>query len=54
MPLGERIKAGDVYIREGGNGEVKHLYQYLLNKEIKVANHRIADLENFHKQKGEL
>lgn len=32
MPLGERIKAGDEYIREGGNGEVKHLYQTLIEK----------------------
>ena len=32
MPLGERIKAGDEYIAQGGNGEVKHLYQTLINK----------------------
>ena len=32
MPLGERIKAGDEYIKSGGNGEVKHLYQTLINK----------------------
>ena len=32
MPLSERIKAGDEYIREGGNGEVKHLYQTLIEK----------------------
>ena len=32
MPLGERIKAGDEYIAAGGNGEVKHLYQTLIEK----------------------
>ena len=32
MPLGERIKAGDEYIKEGGNGEVKHLYQTLIEE----------------------
>ena len=32
MPLSERIKAGDVYIKEGGNGEVKHLYETLIEK----------------------
>lgn len=32
MPLGERIKAGDEYIANGGNGEVKHLYQTLIKK----------------------
>ena len=32
MPLGERIKAGDEYISAGGNGEVKHLYQTLIEK----------------------
>ena len=32
MPLGERIKAGDEYIKAGGNGEVKHLYQTLIEK----------------------
>lgn len=32
MPLSERIKAGDEYIREGGNGEVKHLYQTLIEQ----------------------
>lgn len=32
MPLGERIKAGDEYIAQGGNGEVKHLYQTLIEK----------------------
>ena len=32
MPLSERIKAGDEYIKEGGNGEVKHLYHTLIEK----------------------
>ena len=32
MPLAERIKAGDEYIAQGGNGEVKHLYQTLIEK----------------------
>ncbi len=32
MPLTERIKAGDKYVGLGGNGEVKHKYQQLLNE----------------------
>ena len=32
MPLSERIKAGDEYIKRGGNGEVKHLYHTLIGK----------------------
>ena len=32
MPLSERIKAGDEYIKAGGNGEVKHLYQTLIEQ----------------------
>lgn len=32
MPLSERIKAGDEYIEAGGNGEVRHLYQTLIEK----------------------
>ncbi len=32
MPLTERIKAGDKYVDLGGNGEVKHKYQQLLNE----------------------
>lgn len=31
MPLGERIKAGDKYVKLGGNGEIKHKYQELLS-----------------------
>ena len=30
MPLEERIKAGDEYVKMGGNGAVKHLYEELL------------------------
>ena len=30
MPLSERIAAGDKYINYGGNGEVKHKYEELL------------------------
>ena len=30
MPLTERIKAGDKYVILGGNGEIKHKYQELL------------------------
>ncbi len=32
MPLSERIKAGDKYMSLGGNGEVKHKYQQLLQE----------------------
>ena len=31
MPLSERIAAGEKYIKCGGNGEVKHKYEELLN-----------------------
>lgn len=31
MPLSERIKAGEKYIKYGGNGEVKHKYEELLS-----------------------
>lgn len=30
MPLSERIAAGEKYIKYGGNGEVKHKYEELL------------------------
>ena len=30
MPLSERIAAGEKYIKYGGNGEVKHKYDELL------------------------
>lgn len=32
MPLSERIKAGDVYVKLGGNGEVRQKYHYLLTE----------------------
>lgn len=32
MPLTERIKAGDKYVKLGGNGEIKHKYQELLEQ----------------------
>lgn len=32
MPLSERIAAGDKYIKDGGNGEVKHKYEQLLRQ----------------------
>ena len=32
MPLTERIAAGEKYIKYGGNGEVKHKYEELLNQ----------------------
>lgn len=32
MPLSERLKAGDVYVKLGGNGEVKQKYHYLLTE----------------------
>ncbi|MBQ7115865.1 MAG: hypothetical protein IJN94_05565 [Clostridia bacterium] len=31
MPLSERIAAGEKYIKYGGNGEVKHKVEELLN-----------------------
>ncbi len=31
MPLSERIKAGEKYIQCGGNGEVRHIYNELLD-----------------------
>lgn len=32
MPLEERIAAGDIYIKSGGNGAVKRLYNKLLEE----------------------
>lgn len=32
MPLSERIAAGEKYCKCGGNGEVKHKYEELLNQ----------------------
>lgn len=34
MPLSERIKAGDEYIAQGGNGEVKQLHKTLIQKKL--------------------
>lgn len=30
MPVSERIRAGDKYVKLGGNGEIKQKYHYLL------------------------
>lgn len=35
MPMSERIAAGDRYIKLGGNGAVKHLYQSLVDENAK-------------------
>lgn len=35
MPMSERIAAGDKYIKFGGNGAVKHLYQSLVAENAK-------------------
>lgn len=35
MPMSERIAAGDKYIKLGGNGAVKHLYQSLVDENAK-------------------
>lgn len=32
MPLSERVKAGEIYIKNGGNGEVKFKYNELLEE----------------------
>ena len=32
MPLSERIAAGDEYLKEGGNGAVRHLYEALIEE----------------------
>lgn len=32
IPLSERIAAGAKYVKYGGNGEVKHKYEELLNQ----------------------
>jgi ribosomal protein S13 len=29
LPLGERVKAGDVYVERGGNGEIKAIHEAL-------------------------
>ena len=35
MPISERIIAGDKYVKEGGNGEVKQYYHNLLEEHTK-------------------
>ena len=35
MPISERIIAGDKYVKEGGNGDVKKYYQELLVEHTK-------------------
>lgn len=35
MPVSERIIAGDKYVKEGGNGDVKKYYQKLLEEHTK-------------------
>ena len=35
MPVSERIIAGDKYVKEGGNGDVKKYYQKLLELHTK-------------------
>ena len=32
MPISERIIAGDKYVKEGGNGDVKKYYQQMLKE----------------------
>ena len=32
MPLSERIRAGDKYVQLGGNGEIKHKYNMLIEE----------------------
>ena len=45
MPLSERIAAGEKYIKYGGNGEVKHKYDELL--ELLPKEHNENDI--YHK-----
>lgn len=35
MPISERIIAGSKYIKRGGNGDVKHYYEKLLEEHTK-------------------
>ncbi len=32
MPMGERLKAGEEYVKEGGNGEVKARYHLMIEE----------------------
>ena len=40
MPLGERIVAGDDYIKAGGNGEVKHFIEEKLHAKEVIKNEK--------------
>jgi hypothetical protein len=44
MPLSEHIAAGEKYIIYGGNGEVKHKYDELLELLPKENNHDIHNM----------
>lgn len=44
MPLSERIKAGEIYINNGGNGEVKYVYNELLD-EFLMKNELVTEYE---------
>jgi len=35
MPITERIIAGEKYIKNGGNGDVKKIYQRMLNEHVR-------------------
>lgn len=35
MPISERLIAGDKYIKRGGNGDVKHYYEKLVEEHTK-------------------
>lgn len=35
MPISERIVAGSKYIKKGGNGDVKHYYEKLIEEHTK-------------------
>lgn len=35
MPISERIAAGELYVHKGGNGDVKHYYEHLLEEHTK-------------------
>ncbi len=40
MPLSERVKAGDKYVKLGGNGEVKMKYQQLIEELVVQESYR--------------
>lgn len=35
MPMSERLIAGNKYIKRGGNGDVKHYYEQLIQEHVK-------------------